>query len=113
MTKSQSHSAHVITKVTLHYRWHGLYGVELQCHRTVDAWDEYYLNCQLPDGAGALIPAWMADPIVCAGFAFGTPMVSVEALVRLRSLLDSTTSPPERAGSALGDSVKSTGEHTE
>jgi hypothetical protein len=109
--KSQSHRAHVITKVTLHYRWHGLYGVELQCHRTVDAWDEYYLNCQLPDGAGALIPAWMADPIVCAGFSFGIPMASVEALVRLRSLLD--TSPPERAGSALGDSVKSTGECTE
>jgi hypothetical protein len=111
--RSQPHSAHVFTKVTVHYRWHGLYGVELPCHRTVDASDGHYLNCQLPDGAGALIPRWMVDPLVCAGFSFGTPMASVEALVRLRSLLDSTRTRQSVQAPALGDSVESTGEHRE
>ena len=32
----------------------------------------------------------MTDPVVCAEFTFGAPMASLEALVELRSLLDST-----------------------
>jgi len=36
-----------------------------------------------------MIPTWMTDAGACAEFTFGAPMASLEALVELRSLLDS------------------------
>jgi hypothetical protein len=38
----------------------------------------------------------MTDPATCAGFSLGEPVVSVEALTNLRSLLDSL--PCTRSG---------------
>jgi hypothetical protein len=38
----------------------------------------------------------MTDSIVCARFTFGAPMTSVEALIELRSLLDSRSLATER-----------------
>jgi hypothetical protein len=38
------------------------------------------------------IPLWMTDPVTCAGFSLGEPVVSVEALINLRALLDSLPS---------------------
>ena len=87
--RSQLHNAHVFANVTVHYRWHALCGVQLQCRRRFGGSDGDYLDCELPDGAGALIPTWMTDPVACAEFTFGAPMASLEALVELRSLLDS------------------------
>ena len=86
--RSQSHNAHVLTSVTVHYRWFALRGIQLHCRRKLSDLDGDYFDCELPDGAGALIPAWMTDPVVCASFSFGTPVASLEALMQLRSLLD-------------------------
>jgi hypothetical protein len=41
------------------------------------------------------------------------PMASVEAVLRLRSLLDSTRAHQSVQAAALGDSVESTNEHRE
>ena len=35
------------------------------------------------------IPVWMTDSVTCAGFSLGEPLVAVEALTNLRTLLDS------------------------
>jgi hypothetical protein len=74
--------------VTVHYRWCALRGVQLQCRRQLSDSDGDYLDCELPDGAGALIPSWMTDPVVCAGFSFGAPLISLQALIELRLLLN-------------------------
>jgi hypothetical protein len=79
-----------------------------QCRRSISNSDGDYLECELPDGAGALIPAWITDPVVCAGFSFGTPVVSVEALVELRSLLDASRVP--QGVQELASGTKSPGE---
>jgi hypothetical protein len=75
----------------MHYRWHALHGVSLQCRRRHGP---NYVECELPDGSSALVPAWMVDALACARFSSGAPMVSLEVLERLRALLDSL--PPHR-----------------
>jgi hypothetical protein len=110
--RNQSHNAHVLTNVTVHYRWHALWGTQLQCRRQIAGSDGDYLDCELPDGAGAQIPVWMTDPVVCAGFSFGTPVASVEALVELRSLLDSMRAD-QNAPTDTGQGMQLFGEEKE
>jgi hypothetical protein len=76
----------------VHYRWLALHEVTLDCHRRVSLPDGEHLHCELPDGAMGAIPLWMTDPVTCAGFSFGEPLVSIEALSNLRALLDSVRS---------------------
>jgi hypothetical protein len=88
----QSHDVYVSEPVTtIHYRWHALYGVSLQCRRRHGP---DCLECELPDGTSALVPTWMVDGVTCSRFSSGAPLVSLEALERLRTLLDSL--PPLR-----------------
>jgi hypothetical protein len=42
------------------------------------------------------IPVWMTDPVTCAGFSLGDPLVSIEALTNLRAVLDSLRSSAAR-----------------
>jgi hypothetical protein len=91
----QLHDAYVSERVTIHYRWHALHGVSLQCRRRCG---HDYLECELPDGTAALIPAWMIDGVACARFSFGEPLVSLESLERLRTLLDSLPVRNDRRG---------------
>jgi hypothetical protein len=53
------------------------------------------------------IPVWMTDAAACAGFSAGDPQASVEALVTLRTLLDSLRSSRSAGGGAVGDDEKS------
>jgi hypothetical protein len=76
----------------VHYRWLALHGISLQCQRRVSLPAGQHFYCELPDGAMGAIPLWMTDPVTCAGFSLGEPVVSVEALINLRALLDSLPS---------------------
>jgi hypothetical protein len=55
----------------------------------------------------AAIPLWMTDPVICAGFSFGEPLVSVEALSNLRGLLDSVRSRHSTRAGTEGSGQKS------
>jgi hypothetical protein len=49
----------------------------------------------------------MTDPVICAGFSFGEPLVSVEALSNLRALLDSVRSGHSTRAGSEGSGEKS------
>ena len=49
--------------------------------------------CELPDGTIGSLPAWMMDLSCCSDLSLGSPLVSVDALVELRALLDSLHLP--------------------
>jgi hypothetical protein len=49
----------------------------------------------------------MTDPVICAGFSFGEPLVSVEALGNLRALLDSLRSSRSAGAGTEGGKERS------
>ena len=99
----QLHDAYISDRVTIHYRWHALQGVPLQCRRRHGP---TYLECELPDGTSALVPTWMIDAVACARFSSGAPLVSLEALEHLRTLLDSLRSDRNGNMSTRGSKSK-------
>jgi hypothetical protein len=77
--------------VTVHYRWHPLFGQTLEVRR-------YWRNlsasgwiCQVPGtatGVVAPVPVWMTDKTACESLSFGDPLLSIDALCELRGTLD-------------------------
>lgn len=47
------------------------------------------------------LPVWMTDPVVRARLSFGVPMISLEALIELHSLLNSTATLASGHSAAL------------
>jgi hypothetical protein len=82
------HSTERAKQVTVHYRWHPLYGQIARVRRTVPRSTSEVLFCELPDGATGALPAWMTDAVACAALTVGAPVVSIAALQELRALLD-------------------------
>jgi hypothetical protein len=73
--------------VTVHYRWHPLFGQTLRVHRRIQRGEQLLVFCVLPDGTVGALPSWMMDP-ACAQYALDEPFLAVEALIELRALLD-------------------------
>ena len=46
------------------------------------------LFCELPDGTGGTLPAWMTNAAACAVLTVGPPVVAITALQELRVLLE-------------------------
>src|SRR5262249_41229066 len=92
-----AHSTHVPTHVTVHYRWHPLFGRRLRTRRRVGWPDGEHLDCELSDGTIARIPLWMVDAVACATHSIGKPEVSVLALMDLRQLLNALDRPQGNA----------------
>ena len=51
------------------------------------------LLCELPDGTVAGLPGWMMDPS-CEQCSLGEPLIAVDALRKLRDLLNALQHPP-------------------
>ena len=66
-----SHSTERAKQVTVHYRWHPLYGQIARVRRTVPRSTSEVLFCELSDGATGALPAWMTDAAVCAALTVG------------------------------------------
>ena len=64
------------------------------------------LSVELPDGTSALVPTWMINAVACARFSSGAPLVSLEALAHLRTLLDSLRSDRNGNMSTRGSKSK-------
>ena len=92
--------------MTVHYRWHPLFGQSLRVHRRVKTRNGEQIFCQLPDNTLCALPMWMFSA-ECAQFTVGPPLIRIEALRELRDVLTAwqttsfcdkaslTQSPPE------------------
>jgi hypothetical protein len=82
------HSTERSKGVTVHYRWHPLYGQIARINRSVPCGNGELLFCELPDGTRGTLPSWMTDAAACAALTVGTPVVAITALQELQVLLD-------------------------
>ena len=73
--------------MTIYYRWHPLFGRSLRVCKRENKRRGEYIFCQLPDGTISALPTWMFSP-ECAEFSLSSPLISVEALLQLRDVLD-------------------------
>ena len=78
------------------YRWHPLYGKELNVCGERNRHGKVMLICRSDDGsllAPLEVPAWMFDATVCWRFiAARSPRVEAQSLIALRSLFAAVTS---------------------
>ena len=74
--------------MTVHYRWHPLYGSRLRLIKTAKIRGVEELHCEAPDGIILAIPHWMTEAGRCLPMEIGDPLAEVGALVELRTLLD-------------------------
>ena len=81
------HSAHVGHEVEIQYRWHALYGRRVRCQRREQRVAGPVVYLETAPGVVIVAAAWVLDPAVCAGMAFGAPRVAVPALIELHQLL--------------------------
>ncbi|MCK6590688.1 MAG: DUF5372 family protein [Polyangiaceae bacterium] len=79
--------------MTIHYRWHPLFGRSLRVVRYITRIGRDFVHCEMPDSTVARIPRWMTDATECSAMAMGTPQLSLDALVELRRLLDTIAAP--------------------
>jgi hypothetical protein len=84
---ARSHNAHSLETVKVYYRWHPLFGLSLPLRRRHEDRDGERLLCQAPDGRLHSLPGWMCSP-ECLQFSLGAPLISADALVQLRALVD-------------------------
>src|SRR5262249_49930733 len=82
-----SHSTERSKDVTVHYRWHPLYGRVAHVNRSVPCGHGDVLFCELSDGTRGTLPSWMTNPAACAVLTLGKPVVAITALQELRVLL--------------------------
>jgi len=80
------HSAHILERAKVYYRWHPLFGLALPVRRRQRGREGESLLCESPDGRLLSLPYWMCNP-ECLQFSLGPPMISVDALRALRTLL--------------------------
>jgi len=83
----------------VHYRWHPLHGETLRLlvgHRVREGG---LVICLGSDGKRWVLPQWMLDP-ECAQYEVGAPLVSIQALRRLREQLSSVPIASGYDGSA-------------
>jgi len=83
---NQKHNAHRSETVTVHYRWHPLFGSSLRVRRRVKSRNGEQVFCELPNDTICALPTWMfsAD---CTRFTLGRPLIRIEALRELREVL--------------------------
>ncbi len=73
--------------VTVHYRWHPLYGQSLRVFRRMRDRHGEHVFCELPDSTICSVPAWVFSPD-CASFSVGAALICTSALLELRHLLN-------------------------
>src|SRR5215475_2970869 len=84
---SRGYSTRVDQEVTIHYRWHALYGRPVRLFYSEKRRGADVVLVEGEHGAGIVVAAWMLDPAACAALTVGEPQVSVPALCDLRRLL--------------------------
>jgi hypothetical protein len=81
------HSAHIGQQVEIYYRWHPLRGRRVKVCGSEQRGTGQFVHVEVAAGVVTLIPAWMLDPVLCAGMTSGAPRVALSALLDLHRLL--------------------------
>lgn len=81
------HSAHVERNAVVHYRWHPLFGRRVRVFYSEQRSSGVFVQMESAPGVVVRVPAWIFDPVVCAGMKIGQPQVSLLAMVALNDLL--------------------------
>jgi hypothetical protein len=84
-----SHTAHELQPAKICYRYHPLYGAEVEVTRHLRRTESAILIIKPPGGVQVAVPDWMLNPQVCDRFSNeAEPRVSMDALFQLRRLID-------------------------
>ena len=92
---ARSHSAQNLKAartVTVYYRWHPHFGLTLRVLRQQRYGLCVCFVCEAPSGISCSLPSWMCDP-ECFTLTLGERLISVDALIELRHLLDNLHVP--------------------
>jgi len=107
------HTAHQLGPARVEYRFHPLYGREVQVIRNLRTREEPGVIVQGEEDLRLLIPCWMLDESCCRGVAVqNQPRIALEALVGLRALIDEQ-SMLTGGGDAESDLIMANGERHE
>jgi hypothetical protein len=85
------HCTAVARTVTVHYQWHPLHGRTLRVLRRQPGKNGVQVFYEHEDGRRGALPEWMTDSAACSTMALGSPVVAIEALLRLGELLEATS----------------------
>jgi len=85
----QRHTTH-LPEIEVFYRFHPLYGKKIQVLGTIQHQKELHYAIALPDGTRTYLPSWMAQPQ--AGFLSirEAPVISFNALWKLKEIVDAS-----------------------
>ncbi|TVQ37707.1 MAG: hypothetical protein EA356_03875, partial [Geminicoccaceae bacterium] len=84
------HCADIGRDVVVQYRWHPLFGRRVRCHYGEKRAGGEVVHLEVAPGVVTTLPAWMLDPLACAGMELGSPRVTIDALNELHALLVAT-----------------------
>jgi hypothetical protein len=71
----------------VHYPWHPLYRQHVHRQYSERRVAGEVVHIEAASGVVTVVPAWMLDPVACAGMTIGTPRVALAALTDLHLLL--------------------------
>jgi hypothetical protein len=116
--EKQSHTAHVSTSTRVYYPHLPYFGEAAKIVRSCPSFGPDHVQVELPSGNQVVLPLWMLDEEACKGMLIcEQPVIAIEALLTLRSLLDSqpllvgqdsTTSGPSSLPGGQVESPKAT-----
>jgi hypothetical protein len=86
---THQYTTHQLGSAQVAYRFHPLFGQEIQILRRLRAGSEPAVIAQGVEDLRIMIPCWMLDEVLCRGMGVESqPRVSVTSLAELRALID-------------------------
>ena len=102
-----SRSAHISKFRKIHYRYHPLFGKEVEVYRRLNPRVSEQVIVHLPDDTKCALPAWMLDESFCCGLSDAdTARVSANALRAVATLLDHQPSLVGSSSDAFNQNLK-------
>jgi hypothetical protein len=99
-----SHTAHVLSTATIHYRHHPHFGATVTMVRKCSHLGPHQVQVALPSGVQILIPEWMLDEDLCRGMEIVEhPTLAITALFALRDLVDARQWTPAPTSTVASD----------
>src|SRR6516225_9489803 len=90
VSDKQSHTAHVSSFLRVHYPYLPYFGQSARVVRSCPSFGVDHAQVELEDGNQVVLPLWMLDEDICKSMVIREqPVIAVQALLTLRSLLDS------------------------
>lgn len=91
----KQHSAYRLGFAVVEYRWHPLHGQQVRVVRRTGRAGNEVVHVEVSGELARELPAWMLDASSCRGMILGSPELSINALVELRSVLSGRSVVPD------------------